>query len=414
MVQAENPPNMRSASRSRLPWHIITCEYPPQSGGVSDYTYILAKGIASRGDEVHVWCPSYSQEIPQVPGVSVHPKLGSFSPGDLLRVGQELDRYAAPRRLLLQWVPHGFGYKSLNLGFCLWLGQRSLLRKDHVELMVHEPFLPFQRGQWRQNAAALVHRLMAVVLLQSAEHVWVSTPSWEKLLRPYAWGRHHQYNWLPLPSNVRRIVDRAAIRAIRDRYAPEGLLVGHFGTFGPLITPLLRSLLPPFLTQAKSTSMLLIGGGSIEFKDSLVRQFPELRDVIYATGHMNAGDPRLSLHLSACDSFLQPYPDGVTSRRTTLMAVLAHGRPTITTAGVLTEPFWRLSRAVELLPVDDNDAFVQAALGLLANPQQRLALEKAALEFYNRQFDIEHIVDLVRSGPHNYDHGAAQYISKLR
>ena len=38
-------------------WHLITCEYPPRTGGVSDYTRLVAEGLSEAGDEVHVWCP---------------------------------------------------------------------------------------------------------------------------------------------------------------------------------------------------------------------------------------------------------------------------------------------------------------------------------------------------------------------
>ena len=38
-------------------WHLVTSEYPPDIGGVSDYTAQLARALAGAGDEVHVWCP---------------------------------------------------------------------------------------------------------------------------------------------------------------------------------------------------------------------------------------------------------------------------------------------------------------------------------------------------------------------
>ena len=38
-------------------WHVITGEYPPQHGGVSDYTRQIARGLADLGDAVHVWAP---------------------------------------------------------------------------------------------------------------------------------------------------------------------------------------------------------------------------------------------------------------------------------------------------------------------------------------------------------------------
>src|SRR5688572_2254207 len=38
-------------------WTIITGEYPPQSGGVSDYTCMLAHALAQDAEAVDVWCP---------------------------------------------------------------------------------------------------------------------------------------------------------------------------------------------------------------------------------------------------------------------------------------------------------------------------------------------------------------------
>ena len=48
---------------------------------------------------------------------------------------------------------------------------------------------------------------------------------------------------------------------------------------------------------------------------------------------------------------IQPYPDGVTSRRTSVMACLSQGRAVVTTAGRLTEPLWPASGAVALADV---------------------------------------------------------------
>ena len=103
-----------------LTWHIITGEYPPVIGGVSDYSQVVAEGLAATGDDVHVWCPPLP-EAAASNGVTVHPALGRISRRDLRAVDLLLDRFPPPRRLLVQWVPHGFGYRSMNVGFCLWL-----------------------------------------------------------------------------------------------------------------------------------------------------------------------------------------------------------------------------------------------------------------------------------------------------
>ena len=46
-----------SEKRTLTTWHIITGEYPPNPGGVADYTQLVALGLAAHGDSVHVWAP---------------------------------------------------------------------------------------------------------------------------------------------------------------------------------------------------------------------------------------------------------------------------------------------------------------------------------------------------------------------
>ena len=53
----------------------------------------------------------------------------------------------------------------------------------------------------------------------------------------------------------------------------------------------------------------------------------------------------LADHIGACDLLIQPYPDGISSRRTSAMAGLALGIPVITTTGSLTESLWAETRA---------------------------------------------------------------------
>src|SRR5687768_6270824 len=118
-----------------MDWHLITPEYPPQSGGVSDYSQLIASGLAATGETVHVWCPSSPVREANSLGVTLHPELGRISPTDLRRVGRMLDQFPAPRRLLVQWVPHGYGYRSMNLPFCLWLWGRAKLKHDRVDIM---------------------------------------------------------------------------------------------------------------------------------------------------------------------------------------------------------------------------------------------------------------------------------------
>ena len=381
-------------------WHIITSEYPPQPGGVSDYTQLVASGLAAAGDEVHVWCPPAEGEVTDADGVVVHRNFGCFSRSDLRRVDQMLDQFKGPRRLLVQWVPHGYDYRAMNLLFCGWLWRRAHRRRDRVELMVHEPFLELGKGSWKQSAVALVQRLMTIILLNAASRVWITIPAWEAYWRPYALGRKKPYSWLPVVSNIPVIDDSEAIKAVRSRYvAAEGSIIGHFGTYDRHNTNLLQAAVRPLIGNGNKEVLLLLGRGGELARDALIRNCPEIANRVRATGALDAAD--LSLHLRACDVMLQPYIDGVSSRRGSTMAALAHGVPVITTSGRLTEPLWAESEAVALVPVEDVTALVEATKRLLPNAAVRSSMSRAGRALYDERFDVKVIIALLReaAGP---------------
>jgi len=379
----------------RRAWHVITGEYPPQAGGVSDYTYGVTAGLAAGGDEVHVWCPACPGKQAAPPGVAIHRRLGALTPGDLRRADRDLDAFPAPRRLLVQWVPHSYGYRSMNLAFCAWVWNRAARHGDHVELMVHEPWLPFQAGKWQQNAAAVVHRLMTILLIRSARRVWVSIPEWEKRWRTYRFGKAVPFEWLPIPSNIPVVNDPAAVEEVRRKYVADGtFLAGHFGTYGRLITSLLEPVLSAMAQEPAAQTVLLMGPGSVEFRQQLVRNKPELASWIHATGLLDAKS--VSCHIAACDLLLQPYPDGVSSRRTSSMAGLCHGKPVVTTIGASTEPLWRDSGAAALAPVGDVTVFMDLVRRLRADAVERIRLGRAARNLYQERFDISHTIETLR------------------
>jgi glycosyltransferase involved in cell wall biosynthesis len=382
-------------------WHLITSEYPPQLGGVSDYTRLVATGLAEAGDEVHVWCPPAANgqaglekdEMESTAGVVVHRELGRFTISDLRRAGTLLDQLDSPRRLLVQWVPHGYGFQSMNLPFCFWLWQRAR-RRDVVEVMVHEPFLPFGEGSWKQSGVAAVHRLMTMVLLNAARRVWISIPAWEARLRPYALGRKLTFSWLPVASSIAVVDDPAGVKTIRGQYAAGGQqIVGHFGTYDRNITALLLLSLPSVLESTDGV-VLLLGRGSTAMRAELIRRYPERADRIHATGSLSPTD--LSRHIQACDLMLQPFIDGVSTRRTSVMVSLSHGMPIVTTSGRLTESLWAESGAVALTPIEDIEAIGMKTRQLLDDEISKNTLRKQAAALYRERFDIKHTISTLR------------------
>jgi glycosyltransferase involved in cell wall biosynthesis len=367
--------------------HIVTSEYPPQVGGVSDYTRQIAEALA-RDVDVHVWCPPVDASR-DASAVHIHPEMGRFQPSDLERVSNALDTFPSPRRLLVQWVPHGYGYRAMNVGFCLWLARRAA-QGDIIELMVHEAFLDMTVRPIRHMAIAVVHRVMTIILMRAASKVWVSIPAWEGRVRPYALGRRVPIEWLPIPSAVEPFCGSSS--SVRAKYAEAGQpLIGHLGSYGVEFSSLLEQRLPAIMESASKPALLLIGARSQAFCDALIARHPVWSARVSATGYVPT--PALARYLSACDFFLQPYPDGITSRRTSAMACLSIGRPIVTTSGPLTEPLWTGSGAVALADVADVDGFTAAAMRLMSDDDARQCLGQRGQQLYRDRFSIVHVIE---------------------
>ncbi len=369
----------------------MTGEYPPQPGGVSDYTRLVAKGLAEAGDDVHVWAPEYPKLAPLDPGVEVHRLPGRFSPRALVTLGRALDRNPYDR-ILVQYVPHAFGWKAMNVPFCLWLVSR---RRDSIWVMFHEVAFPCSlRQSPKHNLLGLVTRFTARIVARAAQRIFVSTRAWEPLLRRPAASEPQRVTWLPVPSNLPVKVSDAAIAAARSRASAEKI-VGHFSSFGPHVVSILNAVLPPLLMAGRMRAAMLLGNGSRRFARELARAHPQLNGRVMAMDGVSNGE--LAAHLAACDMLVQPYPDGVTGRRTSLIAGLALGLPIVTTNGPLTETLWEKSEAVVLAAASSSTALVDAAEALLADGARRAMLGARAAALYRNQFAIEHTLRELRS-----------------
>lgn len=317
-------------------WHLIASEFPPQPGGVSDYSAQVAEGLEAAGHEVRVWSREFE----------------GFTPAALRRVGKLMDAYPAPRRILLQWVPHGFGYRSMNLAFCLWLARRH----DHLQIMVHEPGFGLGEGGAIHNAMALVHRAMAATLLRAADRVWISTEAWEARLRPLTFGRKLGISWLPVPSNIPV--------ALGD--VPETHDVGYFGQYDAASIAQLKPILD-------ACDVLAIGRGSERIHHPRAT----------ATGGLSAED--LSYAIASCKVMLHLYPDGASGRRGTLMASLAHGKAVVTNQGRNTE-------RILVPPAVSAAGLLPAIQHLLRNGTDRQNAAQHSRQLYEKHFAIERTI----------------------
>jgi glycosyltransferase involved in cell wall biosynthesis len=367
-----------------LSWHLVTGEYPPDCGGVSDYTQQLALALQSVGEQVHVWT-SATTALRTDGSVVVH-GLPGFGPSGLRRLTNGLAAIPGRRRLLVQYVPHAYGFRGMNLPFGFWLASREL---EEIWVHFHEVAVPLGwASRPQRNVLAAAEWLMARLAADGAQRLFIAVPGWRHQLGSH--GRRAEV--LPIPSNMPVEVVAKDVESIRGRLGP-GPLIGHFGTYSPALTRLLVPVLISVLSERRDAQFLLLGRGGPDFSARIAATYPALASRIFAPGRL--GPTCIASHLAACEVLVQPFPDGISGRRTTAMAGLALGKAIVTTSGHLTEDEWAQSGAVVLASIGDGAEITRAVIRLLSSPSERDALGARARAWYQLSFSIEHTMQVL-------------------
>ncbi len=178
---------------------------------------------------------------------------------------------------------------------------------------------------------------------------------------------------------------------LRKRLAPEvDSLIGHFGTYGGHTSSLLRPVLEQLFATRSDIAVILLGRNGDRFRLDILEKSRLPSERLIAPGSISAEE--LSIWLTACDLFIQPYVGGVSSRNGSLMACLAHGRPVVANLGKLTEPFWRQSNALALVPEHDIDGICGSVSRLLSDERARRESGRQAELLYHDRFDLSRLV----------------------
>ena len=355
-------------------WHLLTGEYAPDPGGIARFTTTLAGLLAAAGQDVHVWTPTGSDTRA---GVVLHRLQRGFDSAGR----RELARAIGPDDIvLLQYTPNALGARGANLVFCLWLAR--LGRRREVRVVFHEPFMYFAKQSMARNGLALIHRGMAAVLLAASRTVYLSSESWRRLLQPYAFGRAIDWQTLPISIGDLPRPSLREVTAMRARLGekPGRPIVGHFGTYAGELAPFLAAAIDALLQEIGQVQVVCIGRGS---RDFVASRFP-YEPRVQGTGEIPEAE--IAPHLSACDLLIAPFGEGVTTRRTSLIAALALGRPVVATDGRHTEPQWRQDGAVVVVPAGHALAMAQACKRLLADTAARERLGARAASIAAQRF----------------------------
>jgi len=365
---------------------LLTGEYPPYHGGVADYTWQVANGLRQRGLKVEVIVFRKPRE-PADPAVYfVGPAVNLMS---LRRASRIIGKSSQDCVLLVQYVPQMYGLKGMNLWFVMWLCR---LKASAVWVMFHELYVVAPKGSpLKHRLLASVTQNMAQRTAKRADHCFVSISPFvdviERLKRPGV-----PAEWLPVPSNLPTETDRQEVERLRARLLRDGTapLVGHFGTYGGPLRPLLRGVVEKSRGLHPEWKLVFIGRGSREFLNELEGQDVLPKGSAAASGGLEPAEA--ACWIKACDAMVQPYPDGASSRRGTLMAALALGKATVSNLGGLSDSFWKHSASLCIAERYDADEIVAAISKVLGDTQLRNRLEVDAAQFYADRFSLERAI----------------------
>ena len=298
---------------------------------------------------------------------SGHP--ARYVAGDLSAVRRATTR---PAWILLQYMPFSYGRWGVAPGL---IRDAIALRRATgatFGVMVHEAWIAMD--DFRTRLIGAYQRAQLRSLLLVADVVLVVTESFVETLGGR--GVH-----VPVGSNI----TPAAISPDAARSAlgiHDELVVTLFGTGHPhRALEHCEEALDALAAKrgADAIRVLNLGAGAAP-----LRVPGEIR--IDTPGELPAAD--VSLRLRASDLLLMTFTDGVSTRRTTLMAGLEHGLPVVGLRGASTDEML-LSRpdALVLTPVGDRHAFTQAVLDITADRARLAAAGRAASELYAHHFD---------------------------
>ena len=363
---------------------IITAQLPPIRCGVGDHTVQLANTLAARGDEVVVLTGRTQVAEVLDARFTVRNRLPGWGVAGMRQLWREI-RHERPDVVLLQWVPFLYSRTGTNIVLPFTLALLSLTGVP-MHVMVHEPWVPFTR--WSFCLTGPIQRFALATLVTAADRVGVSIERWVGLLRSRIPWKRRAIHWVPVGSNIPvepRETER--LRAALD-IPSSAPIVGVFSLFGSAKGyPLISAAWEQLAACTDEPYIVLIGASAEEANVHLPAVASHRR--CRTTGYLSSAD--VSRWLSELSLLVAPFMDGVSSRRGSVMAALAHGVPVVSTRGSHTDSLF-LDSPLRLSSTDP-DAFAETARALYFDTVNRVALGAASARFYERHFAWSVIAD---------------------
>lgn len=335
----------------------LTGEYPPMQGGIADYIVHMADHMAPLNVDSSIlisrrWREAASQvsDITSDRSSATPQPVHAVLPNWGWRCWPAITKFLTthqPDILHIQYQAAAF-----NLGgWVNWLPWYLKKRGVTTRLVTtfHDLRIPYifpKAGSFRWKSMLALARYSDAVICTSRENLNQLTISNEQLTNknsPIAtFGQSPLLAHIPLGSNVEPEppvdFDRQVWRA-KYQLNDDTLLLAYFGFLNESKggEELIEAL--ALLHHQGIKAHLLLVGGDVGHADPTNRAYAQkvqglieqhtLTEFVHRTGYVEL--PEVSASLLAADAVVMPYRDGVSFRRTTLIAALRHGCPVVST-----------------------------------------------------------------------------------
>ena len=382
---------MTSSTRHPLDVILVSGEYPPDPGGVGDYTRLLGQALIARGHRCTVVTGGSSlRQIPsRAPGdPHVIAAGGNWSWRSLGRIVAAIHAHK-PDVVHIQYQAGAYGMRPA-INFLPALLHR-LPQVPRAVVTAHDLRLPYLLPK-----AGMLRRWVTGRLLGDAYAVIVTNAEDQRRLAGegvpdrelYLARRPLASHIIPIGSNIAPAPPEGYDRE-RWRHSlgvREGEVVVVF--FGlPTPSKGLLELVQAMAATPDHVRLHIVGGeprhsveqdywAQVQMRIDLLW----LQDRIFRIGYSDP--PAVSAHLLAADIGALPFQDGASYRRGSLLAMLAHGIPLVTTRPQLPliPPIVHEEHALLVAPGDERElAEAVARLALDAELRARLAHNGRAL-----------------------------------
>lgn len=304
----------------------VSGEYPPMEGGVADFTAILAARMIAQGAEVQVLTSRQAQGA--AAPWAVHPLVRRWDLASLWKAMAGLGRAFRPDVVNIQYQTAAYGMRpAINL--------LPRLLKTPCVVTFHDLKAPYLFPK-----AGAVRLWVNRVLAQNCRAA-IATNA-EDLAALRAWPGVRRVALIPIGSNVTPALPAGYDREVWRRgygLSQGALLLCYFGFLnaskgGEELVATLEAL----VQQGRDAHLLMIGGavGASDATNAAyleaVRQQIAARGLerrVIWTGYLS--QEQVSAAFAAADLCVLPYRDGISFRRGSLMAALAHGLPIVST-----------------------------------------------------------------------------------